>query len=144
MVHGINMRRVTSNHQHHRGGLVFDGMDAYVDVGRLGRFGGSLNSFSIALWVKTLDQHNARSAIMKVIDDQDQVLGIEVNRRVGNKDDTGQQGSDTLTLASGHVLVYLRDSRGRILAGSIRAPIFNNHWHHIQWSVIDSAKNDMV
>jgi len=144
-LHGMNLMRLRRNHAGMRGGMVFDGMDDFVDVGRLGDFGHSLHSFTVTVWVKTISQHPSLSVILNFIDGRHrQSMSIETNRMVGKPGRTGLVFEPKLSFEPGNLLVYLRDNRGRVLAGHARAPIFNNRWHHIQWTVKDSEQNDMV
>lgn len=149
-VAGMNLLRLPNGYDKKPGGLVFDGMDDYVDIGRLANFGQSLESFTISFWVRTMDNHASLSSIIKAIDDGDSmVVGVDPNRRVGRADEngafpTGIQQTKDLDYESGATLVYVRDAQGRVLAGHVRAPYFDNKWHHIQWTVVSAARNTMV
>lgn len=142
---------IKSNSNSNRNGnaLEFDGMQNYVDAGTLGQVGSSFNSFSIDLWMRTVDTHPSLSSLIKYIDDGlGGVMGIETNRRVGRplggKYPTGQQNSADLDFEPGTVLCYLRDSTGKVLAGHVKAPFYDNKWHHFQWIVVDARVNKMA
>ena len=149
-IHGADLTRLKPGHDDKGTALVFDGMDDYVDVGTLGNLGSKLNDFTISFWVRTIDTNPALSSILKYVDNGESgVLAIEVNRRVGrrNSDGTwpnGEQGSADLAYQPACLLVYLRGNDGRVLAGHIEQPsLFNNQWHHIQWTVEDASANRM-
>jgi Concanavalin A-like lectin/glucanases superfamily len=150
-LHGVGARRITGHTGRKSGrAIAFDGMGTYVDLGTLGDFGRSMQAFTISMWVRTIDTHEALSSLVKVIDDGfGEVMGIDLNRRVGKQKTngewpTGQQSGDDLAFQGGSTLVYLRDRQGRVLAGHVKAPMFDNKWHYLQWTVTDAKLNSMI
>lgn len=148
-LHGSNFMRSVRGNDGTGSAIEFDGMQEYVDVGRLANVGATLGSFSIELWVRTIDTHPALSSILKYIDDGlAGVLAIEPNRRVGRQMNgvfpTGQQASTDLDFEEGTLLCYLRDSKGKVLAGHVKAPLFDNKWHRLQWIVMNATENRMA
>jgi len=129
--------------------LLFDGVQSYVDVGPLGNVSQSLGEFSVEFRIRTLDTHPALSSVLKVVDDETgAVLAIEPNGRVGKRLNNiwpvGQQATTDLDYEPGTTLVYLRDTKGRVLAGHVKAPYFDNRWHTLRWVVMNSTLNQMA
>ncbi|MCK6484591.1 MAG: hypothetical protein HUU22_17690 [Phycisphaerae bacterium] len=118
--------------------LDFAGNNGYVNVGTLGTFGSTLNTFTAELWVRTTDTSQIHVPL-KLIDTPgtptDPVFAIEMNRT--------NLGGGAPVYAAGQTLFYLRDGNNMVFSRSISANIYDGQWHHIAWRVLDAVNNNM-
>jgi hypothetical protein len=110
-------------------GLSFNA-NGYIDIGnKISLIRGLVNNkeFSISVWLRTTDASSTRTYLMKELNSSDNfVLDISLNFC-----------ADPWGVAAGHTMFYLRDTTGKILAGSIgpESGIYDGNWHNIIFSV---------
>lgn len=118
--------------------ISFNGSSDYIDVGRLGSFGSSVETSAISLWFKSTDT-SAITSPVKIIDDSGQsvdvVFGIDTNR--------GTAATCYGSTVAGNTLFTIRSNANESLTRFITDNIYDGNFHHIVMNVVDGSANNM-
>ena len=114
--------------------IQFDGVDDFADLATLTGFGPELGAFTFELCVKTGSTPDWTTLFKILNDGCTTALGIDLNRTA----------KPSWLLLDGNTHFYMRDEECNALAPEIKAPIYDNQWHHIAWVVEDSENNVTV
>lgn len=111
--------------------IEFDGKGSYLELTTMDGFGPQLDTFSIDFWIKT-PATDDWTTLFKILNDGcTTALGIDLNR-------TAIGG---WAYAEDNTHFYVRDESCNALAPEITTEIYDDEWHHIAWTVEDTAGN---
>jgi len=113
--------------------IYFDGIDDFVDIGKMNTLYSNLENFSISFWIKSdsVDKY-CYETVMKTINDAPKgtLISIEVHR--------GKSAS----FNPGVVRLDIRDEFDEYFTMYIDKPeIFDNNWHNVIFVVDSTSKN---
>ena len=112
--------------------LEFDGKEGnYLEITTLEGFGAQLGNFSMDFWFKSETTPDWTTFLKTLTDGLSMALAIDLNRTA----------KPAWAYVEDNTHFYIRDTSGKALAPEIKAPIYDNKWHHIAWVTDDTASN---
>jgi hypothetical protein len=116
--------------------FYFDGVNDYIDLGKLGDFSSKVGTSTISFWIKANNQFdNKIKSVMGLVDSVGghyPVLKVELHRKmpfIG------------LNASQGNTLFYIRDKGNKVYGAYTDEIIYNDSWYNVTWVIQDISKS---